>query len=154
DNTSFSNFIQVTLNGVLSTGAETLDLSKIHGQVFSILSTNATGTTFTTDNLNTALHVVGGPGNDTVVLQGGNAFSAAQLANFFSQGGSVETVIDANGTHTAPLSVTTLTPNIDTFIGSAGDDYVNGTAGTLNAGDSLDGGAGYDVLQLFGAGSF
>ncbi len=31
---------------------------------------------------------------------------------------------------------------------------MTGTAATLNAGDSLDGGAGQDTLQLFGAGSF
>ena len=34
------------------------------------------------------------------------------------------------------------------------NDTVNGTAATLNAGDSLAGDAGHDVLQLFGSGTF
>ena len=48
----------------------------------------------------------------------------------------------------------TMTPNPDTFVGTVADETVQGTALTLNAGDSLDGGAGYDVLQLFGSGNF
>lgn len=48
----------------------------------------------------------------------------------------------------------TLTPDTDTFIGTSADETVNGDAATLTAGDSLDCGAGHDVLQLFGAGLF
>jgi hypothetical protein len=48
----------------------------------------------------------------------------------------------------------TLTVGADTVAGGAADDTVNGTAATLNAGDSLAGGAGTDVLALYGSGTF
>ena len=48
----------------------------------------------------------------------------------------------------------TLTVDADTVAGGAADDTVNGTAATLNAGDSLTGGAGTDVLALDGSGAF
>jgi hypothetical protein len=48
----------------------------------------------------------------------------------------------------------TPTTGADTVVGSASDDTVNGTAATLNAGDSLTGGAGTDVLALYGSGAF
>jgi len=52
------------------------------------------------------------------------------------------------------LATFTLTIGADTFVGGPGDDTVYGTAATLNAGDSLTGGAGTDVLQLVGTGAF
>ena len=48
----------------------------------------------------------------------------------------------------------TLTAGADTVVGSAADDTVYATAATLNAGDSLTGGAGTDVLALVGSGTF
>ena len=48
----------------------------------------------------------------------------------------------------------TLTAGADTMVGGAADDTVYATAATLNAGDSLTGGAGTDVLALVGSGSF
>jgi hypothetical protein len=39
-------------------------------------------------------------------------------------------------------------------VGGAGDDTVYGTAATLNAGDSLTGGSGTNILNLIGSGSF
>src|SRR5215510_10762893 len=48
----------------------------------------------------------------------------------------------------------TLTVGADTVAGGAADDTVYGTAATLNAGDSLTGGAGTDVLALVGGGTF
>jgi hypothetical protein len=47
-----------------------------------------------------------------------------------------------------------LTADADTVVGGAADDTVYATAATLNAGDSLTGGAGTDVLALVGSGSF
>jgi hypothetical protein len=47
-----------------------------------------------------------------------------------------------------------LTTGADTVVGGASDDTVYGTAATLNAGDSLTGGAGTDVLALVGSGTF
>src|SRR5262249_25596131 len=48
----------------------------------------------------------------------------------------------------------TLTTGVDTFVGGPGANTVYGTAATLNAGDSLAGGTGSNVLQLIGGGSF
>jgi len=48
----------------------------------------------------------------------------------------------------------TLTPDADTVVGSTVDDTIIATAATLNAGDSLTGGAGTDVLTLVGGGNF
>src|SRR5262245_36729278 len=48
----------------------------------------------------------------------------------------------------------TLTTGADTVVGSASDDTVNGTSSTLNAGDSLTGGAGTDALVAVGSGTF
>src|SRR5262249_15954906 len=46
------------------------------------------------------------------------------------------------------------TTGADTVSGTSGDDTVNATAATLNAGDQLTGGAGTDVLALYGSGEF
>jgi hypothetical protein len=48
----------------------------------------------------------------------------------------------------------TLTTGSDTFPGTPADDTVFGTSATLNAGDSLTGGGGTDVLTLVGSGTF
>src|SRR5262249_26491175 len=48
----------------------------------------------------------------------------------------------------------TLTSGSDTVVGTSIDDTVNGTAATLNSGDSLTGGAGTDTLALNGSGVF
>ena len=48
----------------------------------------------------------------------------------------------------------TLTSDADTVVGGPADDTVFATAATLNAGDSLTGGAGTDVLALVGSGNF
>ena len=52
------------------------------------------------------------------------------------------------------MAVFTLTTGSDTIAGTAADDTVNGTAATLNPGDSLTGGAGTDTLALYGDGNF
>src|SRR4051794_29670434 len=48
----------------------------------------------------------------------------------------------------------TLTAGSDTVVAGAADDTAYATAATLNAGDSLTGGAGTDVLTLIGSGTF
>src|SRR3954451_21952459 len=50
--------------------------------------------------------------------------------------------------------VYTLTTGVDTVAGSGINDLVDGTAETLNSGDSLTGGAGSDELRLSGSGTF
>jgi hypothetical protein len=52
------------------------------------------------------------------------------------------------------LASFTLTPGVDTFVGSPGDNTVYGTAATLTGGDSLTGGSGTNVLDLIGSGYF
>ena len=52
------------------------------------------------------------------------------------------------------MAIISLTVGADTVVGGAADDTVNGTAATLNAGDSLTGGAGTDTLALYGDGEF
>ncbi|MFC4592922.1 hypothetical protein, partial [Sphingobium tyrosinilyticum] len=47
-----------------------------------------------------------------------------------------------------------LTPQTDSFVGTASDELVNATSTTLNPADSLDGGGGHDTLALYGAGTF
>ena len=47
-----------------------------------------------------------------------------------------------------------LTTGNDTIVTPSSGSTVYATAGTLNAGDSLTGGAGIDVLQLVGSGTF
>src|SRR6187401_341211 len=48
----------------------------------------------------------------------------------------------------------TLTPGSDTVVCGGADDILSATAATLNAGDSLTGGAGTDILALVGSGNF
>ena len=52
------------------------------------------------------------------------------------------------------MAIFTLTTGSDTVAGTDTDDTVNGTAATLNAGDSLTSGAGTDTLALYGSGTF
>jgi hypothetical protein len=52
------------------------------------------------------------------------------------------------------MAIFTLTTGVDTFVGGSAGNTVYGTAATLNAGDSLTGGAGTDVLALSGPGTF
>ncbi|WP_441279892.1 Ig-like domain-containing protein [Bradyrhizobium sp. 63_E2_N1_3] len=136
----------------LHTADATLDLT--HTTVVNgadIASTNASGTTFTVANATTGFHVLGGAGDDTLVASG-FAFTAGQRAAIFA-GTSVDVIQDSSGTYNAPSSVT-LTTGTDTIVGTSNDDTINGTAATLNSADQIDGGAGYDTLALFGAGSF
>ncbi len=92
----------ISANGQLVTDAATLDLTQvpIYG-AGTLSSTNATGTTFTVADVGTGLHVIGGAGTDTLVLQG-QSFSAGQRAAIFGLG-SVEAIVDASGSYAAPL---------------------------------------------------
>src|SRR5262249_8422500 len=70
---------------------------------------------------------------------------------------SIETIKDSSGTYAAPVPTPgtfSLTTGNDTVVAPASGATVYATAATLNAGDSLTGGAGTDVLELVGAGTF
>src|SRR5262249_25447522 len=76
---------------------------------FLVVSTNATGTTFTVQDLDTAFQIGGGSGYDTITAQG-FAFSADQRNHIFATA-SVEQIIDANGTYTGDNAPPTITSN-------------------------------------------
>ena len=142
-------------NEQLVTSDATLDLPHSSVSGFTVASTNASGTTFTVQDVGTAFQIAGGPGQDTIVANG-FAFSADQRNAIFATA-SIEKIIDASGTYTAPPqnpSIFTLTTGPDTFVGGPEDDTVNGTAATLTGGDRLTGGGGNDVLALYGSGEF
>jgi hypothetical protein len=100
DSSSLSHFSAISGNNneKLQTAAATLDLThtSVTGSI-AITSTNATGTTFTVADLTTAEHVIGSPGNDTLVAQS-FTFTAGQRAAIFAQG-SVETIVDSSGAY-------------------------------------------------------
>ena len=150
-----ANFSGYGTNAKLVTSDAALDLSHSTVSGFTVASSNATGTNFTVHDIGTAFQIAGGSGTDTLTAQG-FTFSADQRNAIFATA-SVERIVDASGTYTAPPqnpNVFTLTTGSDTVTGTAGNDTVNGTAATLNSGDSLTGGAGTDTLALYGSGTF
>ena len=99
----------------INTAAASLDLTQtplVFGNP-SITSTNATGTTFTVADVTTGLHVVGGTGDDTLILQG-LSFTAGQRDAIFALG-SVEHIIDASGPYQA-TPATSLTTDPDLIV--------------------------------------
>ena len=142
DASGIANFYSNGASDQLVTSDAMLDLSHSSVSGFTVASTNASGTTFTVQDVGTAFQIAGGPGQDTIVASG-FAFSADQRNAMFATA-SVEKIVDASGTYTAPPqnpSVFTLTTGPDTFVGRPEDDTVNGTAATVNAGDRLPAGA-------------
>ena len=136
----------------LRTDDASLDLSgKSVAAGVAITSSNATGTTFTVTDAQTALDVIGGTGNDTLVASG-ITLTEAQRFDIFNQG-SVEVITDLSGTYTGP-AVSHLTPGTDTISLVSGNNAVVGNAAALNAPDQLTGGSDYDALALYNAGSF
>ena len=116
---------------------------------------NALGTAFTVGDLGTAFQIAGGSGQDSIIATG-FTFSADQRNSIFATA-SVEKIVDSGGTYTAPPpspGVVGLTTGNDTIVTPFSGSTVYATAATLNAGDSLTGGAGTDVLALVGSGSF
>ena len=88
----YSNNDQI---GQLVTSDASLDLSHTHVSGFKITSTNASGTTFLVNDIDTAFHVVGGPGNDTLVASGFD-FAADQRNALFAAS-SIETIVNIDG---------------------------------------------------------
>ncbi len=150
----YSNLWPLVPTDQLVTSDAALDLSHSKVQGLTVASTNATGTNFTVGDIGTALEIWGGPGIDTITAPS-LGFSADER-NFIFATTSVERIVDAFGTYTAPPpnNVFALTTGIDTFVGGPEDDTVDATAATLNSGDSLDGGGGNNVLALWGGGAF
>ncbi len=103
------------------TDEASLDLTGINVSNIKVASANATGTTFTVDNVNTALSIVGGPGDDTIDASTITLAQSQRDLIFLS--GSVETIIDSTGMHTTPFgSPTVLTTADDTVVlGNGGE---------------------------------
>ena len=155
DTTNIQSFNGGGLDDRLVTASSTLDLSHTTVSGFTVASTNGVGTTFTVDDLGTAFQIAGGTGHDTLVAQG-FTLTADQRTSIFETS-SIETITDQSGTYTAPLpspNIVGLTTGNDTVVAPASGLTVYATPATLNAGDSLTGGAGTDILELIGSGTF
>jgi hypothetical protein len=159
DASGVSNFYGEGANDQLVTSDATLDLSHTDVSNFAVLSTNATGTTFTVKDVATAFAIAGGPGQDTIVANG-FAFTADQRNAIFATA-SIEKIIDTSGTYTAagPVNpppaptVIELTTGNDVVNSSLPNLVVNASAATLNDGDQLSAG-GSGTLALYGSGTF
>ena len=155
DQASLSGVTRITgkNNNQLITEEDTLDLGGIEVVGVKVASSNPAGTTFTVDRVDTALQVVGGPGNDTLDAST-ISLTADQRALIFASDG-IETVIDDSGTYSTPFAgATFLTSGDDMVVLGDGGGQVVGAPATLNSGDSLIGGAGVDVLALVGPSIF
>jgi S-layer protein len=66
--------------------------------------------------------------------------------------GAAEAAIDGIDSGPGPGSQTfTLTPGVDTIVGTSGDDVINGTDLTFTASDNINGAAGTDTLNVMDA---
>ena len=108
-----ANFSGNGTNDQLVTSDATLDLSHSSVSGFAVVSADASGTTFTVQDVGTAFQIAGGPGQDTVVANG-FAFSVDQRNAIFGTA-SIEKIIDASGTYyeTAPSVTPTVAVSID-----------------------------------------
>src|SRR5262249_37248789 len=133
----------------------TLDLSHTTVAGLSVISTNALGTAFAVSDLGTAFQIAGGAGQDTIIASG-FTFSADQRNTIFPTA-SIHQIVHHSRTYAAPPpspGTVGLTTGNDPIVTPLSGSTVYGTAATLNAGDSLTGGAGTDVLALVGSGTF
>ena len=97
DQASLNGFTQISGSSTaqLLTDEASLDLTGISVSNIKVASTNATGTTFTVDNVNTALSIVGGPGDDTIDASTLTLSQSQRDTIFLST--SVETIHDSTG---------------------------------------------------------
>ncbi len=99
--------------------------------------------------------VATGPTNGTVTMNANGSFIYNPASNYFGPDSFTYSVTDGKGgTATAVVTLSlaqvadALTTGIDISAGSIRDDIWQGNQFTLNAGDSLDGGAGTDKLVV------
>jgi Ca2+-binding RTX toxin-like protein len=144
-------------NAKLVTSDAALDLSHSTVSGFSVVSTNAGGTNFTVQDIGTAFQIAGGTGQDTITAQD-FVFSVDQRNAIFATA-SVERIIDASGTYTAPPSDPvvanaiadqtspedqswTFQIPVGTFVDPNGDALIY--TATLSNGDALPAWLGFD----------
>ncbi|MEM1049354.1 MAG: cadherin-like domain-containing protein [Pseudomonadota bacterium] len=137
------------------TADATLDLTGIDARLVPFVSTNVLGTTFLVDDRAEALLIEGGVGSDTIETSA-FAFSENERDLIFATT-SVETIVDTAGTFTTGFNAPNtfvLTDGSDAPVLSGADETVIGTAATLNPGDSLNAGDGFDELVLYGSANY
>ena len=121
------------LDNQLVTSEATLDLSQTRVGGFTVVSTNALGTTFTVGDLGTAFQIAGGSGPDTLVAQG-FTLTADQRKSIFATS-SIETIIDPTGTYTATPPATVIEAYGSTSLVQVGNNYflypAGGSSGPL-----------------------
>ena len=104
-----SSFSGSGANNQLITSDTSLDLSHSTVSGFTVISSNAIGTTFAIKDLGTAFQIAGGTGQDTISTQV-FSFTAAQRDAIFATA-SIETIIDASGTYLKNNQTPSITSN-------------------------------------------
>jgi Ca2+-binding RTX toxin-like protein len=132
-----------TINGsttsVLVTAEATLNLTNRSVSSVRIQSSNPDGTVFTTNNSSTAFQIIGGPGEDTLNLQG-FALTADQRSFVFVTT-SIDVIRDSSGLYGNNSGNTLSGTNAgETILGGSGSDVLIGALGS----DTLTGGLGGD----------
>ncbi|MGN7161776.1 Ig-like domain-containing protein, partial [Sphingomonas sp. SAFR-052] len=115
----------------LNVADSSIDLGSSSLSNFKVISTNVTGTTFTTTSSSTAFQVQGGAGQDTLVLKG-SAFTIDQRNAIFATS-SIETITDTSGTYQADPNLIRLTAGVDKITAPDSGIMVTGTSATLTA---------------------
>ncbi len=151
-----NNIFSSRTGAAISTSEAMLDLSGISITAVSVESTNATGTIFDVSTASTGFLVKGGAGGSDTLRTDDFAFTALERDFIFGTS-QIETIIDTSGSYSAPAlapDTFTLTTGTDAPPMTGANETVFGNSATLNATDSLDGGAGTDSLVLYGDGTF
>ena len=158
DASGIANFYSNGASDQLVTSDAMLDLSHSSVSGFTVASTNASGTTFTVQDVGTAFQIAGGPGQDTIVANG-FAFTADQRNAIFTTA-SVEKIIErAARIRHCPTPRTREPERVHaddrsrTPCGWPGRRHGERDGGDVKGG-SYTGGSGNDVLALYGSGEF
>jgi hypothetical protein len=147
DATGVSIFYGYGYNDQLVTSDATLDLSHsaVHG--FTVTSSNAAGTNFTVQDVDTAFLVAGGSGTDTLTAQG-FTFSADQRTAIFNSS-SIEKIVDPSGMYMSPL-VDVTAPGVTASESHSG--WTNQTSDLITV-TATDAGSGVKSVEIFDNGN-
>lgn len=163
---SLGNTATSSLTFTLDTNADLGSDLAVALPLGSITSADQNAVAFTVSGLDsdtTAIVTFTDDANNTVTAStSSNGTSTVNLSALVQGQASVKiTASDVAGNNAsgqgATLSIVTpftLSTASDTFVAAATGSVVNGTATTLTSGDSLTGGAGADVLALYGSGTY
>ena len=105
-----------------------------------------------TDALDTVAEINGYSGNAAAETARGMLKSVTDTTDPIAFQATVEATVSTIVANSVPSTTTTLTTGVDTVVGTANNDVVNGTLhatdGTLTALDSIDGAGGNDTLNV------